>query len=51
MTEPSMTSDEYFIFNNETLNIFFLKMIKMIDIIKEKFVSQSQNTKINSILV
>ncbi len=36
MAEPSMTSEEYFIFNNEKLNIFFIKMIEMIDNIKEK---------------
>ncbi len=31
-----MISEEYFIFNNETLNVFFIKMIEMIDDIKEK---------------
>lgn len=36
MAEPSMISQEYFIFNNETLNVFFMKMIEMIDEIKEK---------------
>lgn len=36
MAEPSMISEEYFIFNNETLNVFFIKMIEMMDNIKEK---------------
>ena len=36
MAEPSMISEEYFIFNNETLNVFFKEMIEMMDDIKEK---------------
>lgn len=36
MAEPSMISEEYFIFYNETLNVFFIKMIEMMDNIKEK---------------
>lgn len=36
MAEPSMISEEYFIFNNETLNVFFIKMIEMMGDIKEK---------------
>ena len=31
-----MESEEYFIFNNETLNVFFKEMIEMMDDIKEK---------------
>lgn len=36
MAEPSMITEEFFIFNNETLNVFFMKMIEMMDEIKEK---------------
>lgn len=48
MAEPSMISEEYFIFNNETLNIFFMKMIEMVDDIKEKgnllnYIEQQEN--------
>ena len=36
MAEPSMIGEEYFIFNNETLNVFFKEMIEMMDDIKIK---------------
>ena len=36
MAEPSVISEEHFIFYNETLNVFFIKLIEMMDDIKEK---------------
>lgn len=36
MAGPSMISEEYSIFNNETLDVFFIKLKEMMDNIKEK---------------
>lgn len=36
MAEPSMLGEEYYIFENETLNVFFIKLIEVIDNMMEK---------------